>query len=124
MKMYLAAMILIIVPFFSARPAWADHVIEMTGTVDEMLRPCCGQGNCLPANVVKLDENGTVVINDVRIKMHPKAVHPEKTPSGWYCWRFWLDECRPAAGSTTIPPEIITKECAQCAFPEDRAGNF
>jgi len=122
MKICLAA-ILIIVPFISTGSAWADHVSEMAETVDEMLEPCCGQGNCLPADVVKLDENGTVAVNGVTIKMNPEAVYPHKTPSGWYCWR-WTDGCKLPPGSITVPPQIISEKCAKCAFPEDRAGNF
>lgn len=103
--------------FLSTGAARADHIPWM----DKY--GCCGEKNCLPASVMKKSESGDVVINGIPVPMDSRRVHRSETAYGWYCWKI-IDGCAPPKGSETVPPEIITKECALCAFYEERAGNF
>ena len=116
--------ILIIVPLLFAGMAWTDHVRWMDSKTNEFLEKCCGEQNCLPAGVFKIDDEGTVSVNGKRLNLHPSAVHKSETVYGWYCWKIGVDECYPPKGSRVIPQEIITKKCVMCVFDEDKTVNF
>ena len=109
--------VLLFVVLLPPEIARADHIpwIDKYG--------CCGEKNCLPAAVSKKSDAGDIIINGIPLKIYPSVIHKSETSYGWYCWRL-IEGCMPPKDSTTVPQEIISKECALCAFYEEYTGNF
>lgn len=92
---------------FVVSSAQADHFPGLNEARSESNTLCCGDQNCVIADVTRIGP-GKVIVNGTYIEMSDKAIHPNKysTPGFW---------CFPP-GAAARCTGIFTKDCAFCVF--------
>jgi len=100
--------------------AWADFLPWMEGIKDAQGVACCGDQNCVPADVLATNPiQGRVIVDGVGLQLDPGQVHRVpvgvEQSRGWWCWRGDILKCS--------PPELErSPHCARCVFYNVRAG--